>query len=90
MQKLSRKIDELLAVQEEKEREIESISILKETRTKTYQTFRIVKRKLKDYGIGRENMDQFVKCVVEISKQNYNPVQILTKKPDYENLEKNS
>jgi hypothetical protein len=90
MQKLSTKIDELLAVQEEKEREIESLSKIKETRTKTYQTFRIVKRKLKDYGIGMENIDQFVKCVVEISKENYNPAQILKKIADYENLEKSS
>jgi hypothetical protein len=90
MQEVSTKIDELLAVQEEKEREIESLSKIKETRTKTYQTFRIVKRKLKDYGIGMENIDQVVKCIVGISKQNYNPIQILTKITDYENLEKNS
>ena len=90
MQEVSTKIDELYAVQEEKEREIEDLSKIKETRTKTYQTFRIVKRKLKDYGIGMENMDQLVKCIVGISKQNYNPAQILTKITDYENLEKNS
>lgn len=90
MQEVSTKIDQLLAVQEEKEREIESLSKIKETRTKTYQTFRIVKRKLKDYGIGIENMDQLVKCIVGISKENYNSVQILTKITDYENLEKNS
>ena len=36
------------------------------------------------------NIDQFVKCVVGISKENYNSVQILEKIADYENLEKNS
>ena len=29
-----------------------------------------------------------LKCVVGISKENYNPVQVLTKIADYENLEK--
>ena len=37
-----------------------------------------------------EDIDQFVKCVVGISKENYNPVQILAKIADYENLEKKS
>ena len=35
-----------------------------------------------------DDIYQFVKCVVGISKENYNPVQILTKIADYENLEK--
>src|ERR671910_26285 len=37
-----------------------------------------------------EDIDQFVKCVVGIAKENYNHVQILKKIADYENLEKNS
>lgn len=37
-----------------------------------------------------DNIDQFVKCVIGISKENYNPVQILEKIADYKNLEKNS
>ena len=65
---------------------------MKETGTKNYQTFTILKSQLKQYGIEMEmeNMDQFVKCVVGISKENYNPAQILKKIADYENLEKNS
>ena len=88
--KLSIKINELSHVIEEKEHEIERLSKMKETMTKTYQTFAIIKNQLKQYGIGMENMDQFVKCVVGISKENYNPAQILKKIADYENLEKNS
>ena len=90
LQKLSKKINELSDVIEEKEHEIERLSKMKETMTKTYQTFAIIKNQLKQYGIGMENMDQFVKCVVGISKENYNPAQILNKIADYENLEKNS
>ena len=63
---------------------------MKETMTKTYQTFAILKIKLKQYGIEMENINQFVKCVVGISKETYDPVQILAKIIDYENLEKNS
>ena len=37
-----------------------------------------------------DDMDQFVKCVVGISKENYNHVQVLAKIADYENLEKDS
>ena len=36
-----------------------------------------------------DNIDQFVKCVVGISKESYNAVQILAKIANYENLEKN-
>jgi hypothetical protein len=88
IQKLSIKIGVLSHVIEEKELEIERLSKMKETGTKTYQTFAILKRQLKQYGIGMENMDQFVKCVVGISKANYNLAQILKKIADYENLEK--
>ena len=90
VQKLSIKIDELSHVIEEKELEIERLSKMKETGTKIYQTFAILKSQLKQYGIEMENMDQFVKCVVGISKENYNLAQILKKIADYENLEKNS
>ncbi len=90
MQKLSKKIDELSDVQEETEQEIERLLKIKETMTKTYNTFTIIKSQLKQYGIGMENIDQFVKCVVGISKENYNPVQVLVKIANYENLEKNS
>jgi hypothetical protein len=58
--------------------------------TKTYQSFAISRDQLKQYGIRIEDIDQFVKCVVGIAKENYNHVQILKKITDYENLEKNS
>ena len=35
-----------------------------------------------------DDIDQFVKCVVGISNENYNPVEILTKIADYETIEK--
>ena len=72
------------------EQEIERLSKKKETMTRTYQTFAILKSKLKQYGIEMENIEQFVKCVVGVSKENYNHVQILSKIADYETLEKNS
>ena len=56
--------------------------------TKTYKTFTITRFKLKQYGIPMENLDHFVNCVVGISKENYNPIQIVTKIADYEKLEK--
>ena len=37
-----------------------------------------------------DDIDQFVKSVVGISKENYDPVQVLAKIADYENLEKNT
>ena len=60
----------------------------KETMTKTYKTFMIAKFELKQYGIGMDDMNMFVKSVVGISKENYDPVQILAKIADYENLRK--
>jgi hypothetical protein len=36
-----------------------------------------------------EDLDQFVKCVVGISKEGHNAVQVLAKIANYENLEKN-
>jgi hypothetical protein len=89
VQKLYKKIGELSFVIEEKKQEIQRLSKMEETGTKTYQTFAIVKSQLKQYGIGMENIDTFVNYVVGISKQKYDPVQILEKIADYENLEKN-
>jgi DNA repair exonuclease SbcCD ATPase subunit len=90
LQKLSTKINELSDVQEEKEQEIERLSKIEETMTKTYRTFIIAKRQLKQYGIGMDNIDMFVKSVVGIAKENHDPLQVLAKIADYENLEKNS
>jgi hypothetical protein len=90
VQKLYRKIKALADIQYQKEQEVARLSKMKETMTKTYKTFAILKDRLKQYGIGMENIDQFVKCVVGISKENYNHVQIVEKIADYEKLEKNS
>src|SRR5215208_110118 len=85
IQELSKKRDELAEIKEELQQELRNIQ---ETMTKIYTTFTIAKFQLKKYGIGMENMEQFVKCVVGISKENYNPVQVLTKIANYETLEK--
>jgi hypothetical protein len=90
VQKLFKKIDGLADTQMKTEQEIERLSKKKETMTRTYQTFAILKSKLKQYGIEMENIEQFVKCVVGVLKENYNHVQILSKIADYETLEKNS
>jgi hypothetical protein len=90
VQKSSGKIKELAEIQYQKEQEIQRLSKMEETMTKTYKIFNIAKFQLAQYGIGMENIDQFVKCVVGISKENYNHVQIVEKIADYENLEKNT
>jgi hypothetical protein len=90
VQNLFKKINELAGIQMQTEQEIERLSKMKETMTKTYQTFARLNSKLKQYGIEMENIEQFVKCVVGISKENYNHVQIVEKIADYETLEKNS
>jgi hypothetical protein len=74
VQKLSTKINELSDIQEEKEQEIERLSKIEETMTKTYRTFIIAKRQLKQYGIGMDNIDMFVKSVVGIAKENHDPL----------------
>src|SRR5215204_520440 len=88
VQELSKKINELSDMQEEKAQEIERLSKMEETMTKTYQTFTIARYRLKQYEIGMDDIDQFVKCVVGISKEGYNPVKVLKKIADYESLEK--
>jgi len=85
---LSRKKDELTEIKEGLEQEIQGLRNNKETMTKTYKTFTITRFKLKQYGIPMENLDHFVNCVVGISKENYNPIQVVTKIADYEKLEK--
>ena len=90
VQELYKKRDELTNIKEETEQEIQGLRNNKETMTKTYRTFTIAKFQLKRYGIGMEDIDKFVNCVVGVSKESYNHVQILTKVADHENLEKNS
>ena len=89
VQKLSKKINELTDIQKEKEQEIERLSKMEETMTKTYKMFTSAQFRLEQYGIEMDDMDMFVKSVVGISKENYDHVQILAKIADHENLEKN-
>ena len=88
VQELTKKRDELIKVKEETKHEIQELSKNKETMTKTYTNFTIIKFQLNQYGIGMDDLDQFVKCVVGISKEGYNAVQVLAKIANYENLEK--
>jgi hypothetical protein len=88
VQELSRKRDELTEIKEEIEHEIQRLKNIQETMSKTFRTFTMAKFQLKQYGIGMDNMEQFVKCVVGVSKEGYNPVQVLTKIKDHETLEK--
>ena len=90
IRELSRKKDELTEGKEEIEQEIQELRNIIETMSKTYTTFTIAKFQLKKYGIEMDDIGQFVKCVVGISKENYNPVQIVTKIADYEILEKDA
>jgi len=88
VQELSKKRDELTEIIEKTEHEIQELRSIKETMTKTYKTFTIIKFQLNQYGIRMEDLDQFVKCVVGMSKEGYNSVQILAKIANHENLEK--
>ena len=63
---------------------------MKEIMTKTYKIFTIAKFRLAQFGIEMDDMEKFVKCVIGISRENYEPIRILAKIADYENLEKNS
>ena len=89
VQELFKKRDELLEIIEKTKDEIQGLRSIKETMTKTYTNFTIIKFQLNQYGIGMEDLDQFVKCVVGISKEGHNAVQVLAKIANYENLEKN-
>ena len=89
-QELFNKKYNLIGIKKEIEQEIEELRKNKDTMTKTYQTFTIAKSRLEQYGIGMENIDQFVNCVVGISKENYDHVQVLAKISDYERLKEDS
>ncbi len=88
IEELYKKRDELTELKEKTEQEIQGLKNNKETLSKTYNSFARAKSELYKYGIGMENMDHFVKCVVGISKEGYNHFHILAKIADYENLEK--
>ena len=47
----------------------------------------IAKYRLKKYEVEIENIDHFVNCVIGISKEGANPVQVLSKIAEYEKLE---
>ena len=89
-QELFNKKYDLIGIKKEIEQEIEELRKNKDTMTKTYQTFTIAKSRLVQYGIGMENIDQFVNCVVGISKERYDHVQVLAKITDYERLKEDS
>jgi hypothetical protein len=88
VQALSTKRDELTEIKEELEQEVQGLRNSKEMRTKNYRTFMMAEYELKRYGIQMEDLDLFVKCVAGVSREGYNPVQIVTKIADYETLEK--
>ena len=90
IQILSKKVDELANLQEEKEQDIQRLAKMKEIMTKTYKIFTIAKFRLAQFGIEMDDMEKFVKCVIGISRENHDRVQILAKIADYENLEKNA
>src|SRR5215211_123195 len=88
VQTLTTKRDELTEIKEKLEQEIQELRNSKEIRTKTYRTFVITQFKLKQYGIQMEDLDLFVKCVAGVSREGYNPVQIVTKIAEYETLDR--
>ena len=88
IQELYKKRDELTELKEKTEQEIQRLKNNKETMSKTYNSFATAKSELYKYGIGMENMDHFVRCVVGMSNEGYNHFHILAKIADYENLEK--
>ena len=90
IQILSKKVDELANLQEEKEQDIQRLAKMKEIMTKTYKIFTIAKFQLGEFGIEMDDMEKFVKSVKGIARENHDPVQILAKIADYENLEKNA
>ena len=90
IQILSKKVDELANLQEEKEQDIKKLAKMKEIMTKTYKIFTTAKFQLAQFGIEMDDMEKFVKSVIGIARENHDPVQILAKIADYENLEKNA
>jgi hypothetical protein len=90
IQGLSEKIDELKETKEQIEQEIQELRHIQETMTKDYNMFTMAKYRLKKYGVDIEKIDHFVNCVIGISKEGANPVQVLAKIAEYEKLEEDS
>ena len=90
VQKLSENIDELANIEGEKKQEIQSISKYEETKTKNYRMFILAKSSLAQYGIVMDDINKFIQSFVALSKEKYDPIQILTKITNYDNLKKES
>jgi hypothetical protein len=86
IQNLKQKINELENVEKEKRQEIQRLSDITKKLSSSYRLFTILKYKLGQYGISMENLDQFVNCVVGISKENYSVTKVLELIGDYDNL----
>jgi DNA repair protein SbcC/Rad50 len=86
IQNLNQKINELENAEKEKEQEIQRLSAVAKKLSKHYRLFSIIKYKLDQYGISMENLNQFVNCVVGISKKNYDVTKVLELIGDYDNL----
>jgi len=87
---LSEKIDKLKETKEEIEQEIQGQRHIQETISKNYTMFTMAKNQLKKYGVEIDNINHFVNCVIGISKEGANPVQILAKIAEFEKLEEDS
>ena len=83
---MSSEINESENVEKEKRQEIQRLSKIANKLSSHYRLFTMVKYKLDKYGISMEKLDQFVKCVVGIAKENYNVTNILEKMRDYDNF----
>ncbi len=90
MQELSRKIDELTKIHDEKEQELQRLLKFKEIKTKDYNIFMKAQFQLKQHGLDMENIDQLVKSVIGMSKENHDYIKVIEKIADYENLEKST
>ena len=88
IQQLSKKIEELTDMQENKQQELERLSKMEEIMTKTYKTFTTAKFRLEHFGIKMDDIDMFVRSVVGMSKVNNDYVQILAKIAEHEKLER--
>ncbi len=86
IQNLYQKINELEETQKEKRQEIQRLSEITKKLGSNYRLFTILKYRLNKYGISMENLDQFMNCVIGISKENYNVTKVLELIGDYDNL----
>lgn len=86
IQNLYQKINELEETQKEKRQEIQRLSEITKKLGSNYRLFTILKYRLNKYGISMENLDQFMNCVIGISKENYNVTKVLELIEDYDNL----